>query len=129
MSDLTDITLKDALEGLKARRFSSAEITQAHLTAMRVAGQNQVVAPSVEAIGLDRVVDEEHPSPGFRRVEGMHPAQAHPDELEIVLRQEEAAILQPCAAGGQQADYNGQGAHQRQARRLLVEVRTFVLAA
>jgi len=34
MSDLTDITLKDALEGLKARRFSSAEITQAHIAAI-----------------------------------------------------------------------------------------------
>ncbi len=34
MSDLTDITLKDALEGLKAKRFSSTEITQAHITAI-----------------------------------------------------------------------------------------------
>ena len=34
MSDLTDITLKDALEGLKAKRFSAAEITKAHLSAI-----------------------------------------------------------------------------------------------
>ena len=34
MGDLTDITLKDALEGMKARRFSSTEITQAHITAI-----------------------------------------------------------------------------------------------
>jgi len=49
MSDLTDITLKDALEGLKARRFSSAEITQAHLTAMEGArALNAYVAETPE---------------------------------------------------------------------------------
>ncbi|HWA60978.1 MAG TPA: Asp-tRNA(Asn)/Glu-tRNA(Gln) amidotransferase subunit GatA [Caulobacteraceae bacterium] len=34
MTRLTDLTLKDALEGLKARRFSSAEITRAHVEAI-----------------------------------------------------------------------------------------------
>ena len=34
MSDLTKLTLKHALDGLAAKRFSSVEITQAHLDAM-----------------------------------------------------------------------------------------------
>jgi aspartyl-tRNA(Asn)/glutamyl-tRNA(Gln) amidotransferase subunit A len=37
VSDLTDITLKDALAGLKARRFSAVEIAQAHLDAIAAA--------------------------------------------------------------------------------------------
>jgi aspartyl-tRNA(Asn)/glutamyl-tRNA(Gln) amidotransferase subunit A len=37
MSELTKLTLKDALKGLAARRFSSVEITQAHLAAMSAA--------------------------------------------------------------------------------------------
>ena len=37
MSDLTSLTLKDALDGLKAKRFSSAEITQAHIGAIEAA--------------------------------------------------------------------------------------------
>jgi aspartyl-tRNA(Asn)/glutamyl-tRNA(Gln) amidotransferase subunit A len=37
MSELTRLTLKDALEGLRAKRFSSAEITQAHLAAIEKA--------------------------------------------------------------------------------------------
>ena len=37
MSDLTDITLKDALAGLKARRFSAVEIAQAHIDAIAAA--------------------------------------------------------------------------------------------
>ncbi len=34
MTDLTSLTLKEALEGLKSRDFSSVEITRAHLDAM-----------------------------------------------------------------------------------------------
>jgi aspartyl-tRNA(Asn)/glutamyl-tRNA(Gln) amidotransferase subunit A len=34
MSELTKLTLKEALEGLATRRFSSVEITRAHLSAM-----------------------------------------------------------------------------------------------
>jgi len=37
MSDLTDLTLKDALEGLRDRRYSSEEITRAHLEAVAAA--------------------------------------------------------------------------------------------
>ena len=37
MSDLTRLTLKDALDGLRARRFSSVEITKAHLSVMEKA--------------------------------------------------------------------------------------------
>ncbi|HEY3797765.1 MAG TPA: Asp-tRNA(Asn)/Glu-tRNA(Gln) amidotransferase subunit GatA [Caulobacteraceae bacterium] len=34
MAELTDLTLKGALEGLKARRFSAVELAQAHLAAI-----------------------------------------------------------------------------------------------
>ena len=37
MSELTHLTLKAAVEGLKARRFSSAEITAAHIAAIEAA--------------------------------------------------------------------------------------------
>jgi aspartyl-tRNA(Asn)/glutamyl-tRNA(Gln) amidotransferase subunit A len=37
MNDLTSLTLAAALEGLKARRFSSVEITQAHIAAIEAA--------------------------------------------------------------------------------------------
>ncbi|HEX4199528.1 MAG TPA: Asp-tRNA(Asn)/Glu-tRNA(Gln) amidotransferase subunit GatA [Caulobacteraceae bacterium] len=37
MSELTGLTLKDALAGLKARRFSAVEIAQAHLDAIAAA--------------------------------------------------------------------------------------------
>src|ERR1700691_6591753 len=37
MSDLTELTLKDALAGLKARRFSAVEIAQAHIDAIAAA--------------------------------------------------------------------------------------------
>jgi aspartyl-tRNA(Asn)/glutamyl-tRNA(Gln) amidotransferase subunit A len=37
VSDLTGLTLKDALAGLKARRFSAVEIAQAHLDAIAAA--------------------------------------------------------------------------------------------
>ena len=37
MSDLTDITLKGALEGLRARKFSAVELAQAHIDAIAAA--------------------------------------------------------------------------------------------
>src|SRR5436190_253690 len=37
MSDLTALSLKSALEGLRAKAFSSVELTQAHLDAMAAA--------------------------------------------------------------------------------------------
>jgi aspartyl-tRNA(Asn)/glutamyl-tRNA(Gln) amidotransferase subunit A len=37
MSDLTNLTLKAALDGLKAKTFSSAEITEAHIKAVEAA--------------------------------------------------------------------------------------------
>ncbi|MGH6957370.1 MAG: amidase, partial [Caulobacteraceae bacterium] len=37
MSDLTDLTLKDALAGLKARRFSAVELAKAHIEAIAAA--------------------------------------------------------------------------------------------
>ncbi|MHB8529866.1 MAG: Asp-tRNA(Asn)/Glu-tRNA(Gln) amidotransferase subunit GatA [Caulobacteraceae bacterium] len=37
MSDLTRLTLKDALEGLRGRRFSSVELTAAHIAAIEKA--------------------------------------------------------------------------------------------
>ncbi len=37
MSDLTSLTLKAAVEGLKAKRFSSLELTQAHVQAIEAA--------------------------------------------------------------------------------------------
>ena len=50
MTTLTSLTLKDALEGLKSRAFSSAEITRAHLDAMEAArGLNAFVLETPEA--------------------------------------------------------------------------------
>jgi aspartyl-tRNA(Asn)/glutamyl-tRNA(Gln) amidotransferase subunit A len=37
MSELTSLTLKDALDGLKARKFSAVEVAQAHLDAIAAA--------------------------------------------------------------------------------------------
>jgi aspartyl-tRNA(Asn)/glutamyl-tRNA(Gln) amidotransferase subunit A len=49
VSALTSLTLKDALEGLKKRSFSSAEITRAHLDAMAAArGLNAFVLETPE---------------------------------------------------------------------------------
>src|SRR3954449_13346168 len=42
MTDLTDLTLADARDGLKAKRFSSAELTQAHVGAIEKARELNV---------------------------------------------------------------------------------------
>src|SRR4051794_4259296 len=61
--------------------------------------EDQIVATAVEAVGLDRVVNEQEPAFCLRLPELVHAAQAHPDQLEIVLRQDDAAVFQPGAAG------------------------------
>ena len=60
MSELTSLTLKDALAGLKARAFSSEEITRAHLGAIASArALNAFVLETPEiAIAMARAADE-----------------------------------------------------------------------
>ena len=60
MSALTDLTLTEAAEGLKARRFSSVEITQAHLDAVAAArALNAFVLETPEkALTMARASDE-----------------------------------------------------------------------
>ena len=49
MSELTGLTLKDALEGLKARKFSAVELAQAHQIAIETArGLNAYVLETPE---------------------------------------------------------------------------------
>src|SRR5205809_315019 len=64
-----------------------------------MAREDQIVAASVETIGLDRVMDEQEPALRLCLAELVHAAHAHPDELEIVLRQDDAAVFHPGAAG------------------------------
>jgi aspartyl-tRNA(Asn)/glutamyl-tRNA(Gln) amidotransferase subunit A len=54
MSDLTKLTLKAAVDGLKAKEFSSAEITQAFLTAIEAA--NPTLNAYVE-VTADKAMD------------------------------------------------------------------------
>jgi len=60
MSDLTSLTLKAAVEGLKARRFSSLEITQAHVQAMQAARalNAYVLETPDKALDMARAADE-----------------------------------------------------------------------
>jgi aspartyl-tRNA(Asn)/glutamyl-tRNA(Gln) amidotransferase subunit A len=59
-SDLTVVTLKAALEGLRARRFSSVEITGAHIAAMEAArGLNAFVLETPDkALAMAGAADE-----------------------------------------------------------------------
>ena len=59
MSALTSLTLKDALEGLRARRFSSEEITRAHIEAIEAArGLNAFVLETPDhALAMARASD------------------------------------------------------------------------
>src|SRR5271168_5494827 len=59
-TDLTGLTLKDALDGLRSRRFSSEEITRAHLQAMAAARPlNAFVLETAErAMEMARISDE-----------------------------------------------------------------------
>ena len=54
MSDLTKLTLKGAVDGLKARDFTSAEITQAFLT--NIAASNPTLNAYVE-VTADKALD------------------------------------------------------------------------
>ena len=60
MSDLTALTLKDALAGLRAKAFSSVEITAAHLAAIEAArGLNAFVLETPDqALAMARAADE-----------------------------------------------------------------------
>ena len=59
MSELTSLTLKDAVEGLKSGRFSSEEITRAHIAAVEAArGLNAYVLETPDkAIAMARAAD------------------------------------------------------------------------
>ena len=59
MSELTSLTLKDALAGLKARRFSAVEIAQAHLDAIAAARalNAYVLETPDKALGMARASD------------------------------------------------------------------------
>ena len=49
LSDLTSLTLAEARDGLKAKRFSSRELTEAHLQAMeRAKGLNAYIVETPE---------------------------------------------------------------------------------
>ena len=60
MSELTRLTLADALRGLREKRFSAEEITRAHLTAIEAArGLNAFVLETPdEALAMARASDE-----------------------------------------------------------------------
>ena len=60
MSDLTALTLKAALDGLRARAFSSVEITAAHIAAIEAArGLNAFVLETPDqALAMARAADE-----------------------------------------------------------------------
>ena len=60
MSELTSLTLADALDGLAGKRFSSVEITQAHLAAIEAArGLNAFVLETPDlALTMARASDE-----------------------------------------------------------------------
>ncbi len=60
MSDLTALTLKVALDGLRAKAFSSVELTQAHLAAIEGArGLNAFVLETPDqALAMARAADE-----------------------------------------------------------------------
>ena len=61
MSELTSLTLKQALDGLAAKTFSSAEITQAHVKAVEAArALNAFVVETPEkALEMARASDAE----------------------------------------------------------------------
>ena len=60
MAELTSLTLKDALEGLKTRRFSAEEITRAHSEAIEAARplNAYVMETPDKAIAMARASDE-----------------------------------------------------------------------
>ena len=72
MSDLTGLTLKDALEGLKARRFSAVELAKAHQAAIEAARSlNAYVLETPEkAIAMAEASDVRLKSGDARPLEG-----------------------------------------------------------
>src|ERR1700761_1894723 len=60
MSELTKLTLKDALDGLKAKRFSAVELTEAHIQAVeRSRRLNAYVLETPDhALAMARASDE-----------------------------------------------------------------------
>ena len=50
MSEFTSLTLKEAAEGLKSRRFSSEEITRAHVEAIRPGGMVAISVPNAHCL-------------------------------------------------------------------------------
>lgn len=72
MTDLTDLTLADALDGLKTKQFSSVEITQAFLTAMEKARilNAYVVETPEKALGMAKASDDRLAKGEAGRLEG-----------------------------------------------------------
>ncbi|HZZ88109.1 MAG TPA: Asp-tRNA(Asn)/Glu-tRNA(Gln) amidotransferase subunit GatA, partial [Caulobacteraceae bacterium] len=72
MSDLNGLTLKDALEGLRARRFSAVELAQAHLAAIEAARSlNAYVLETPEkALAMAEASDARLKSGDAGRLEG-----------------------------------------------------------
>jgi len=73
MSDLTSLTLKDALDGLAARRFSSVELTRAHVEAIETArALNAFVLETPEkAFEMAKASDERRARGGGGPLEGV----------------------------------------------------------
>ncbi|MDB5483346.1 MAG: gatA [Caulobacteraceae bacterium] len=71
-ADLTGLTLKDALEGLRGRRFSSEEITRAHLEAMAAARPLNafVLETPDQALAMARASDARIAAGGAGPLEG-----------------------------------------------------------
>ena len=65
---------------------------------MRMTCEDQVVAPTIEPIGLDRIMDEQNTARGFGFAEHVDATQSHPNQFEIMLLQHDTAIHQPRAA-------------------------------
>src|SRR5206468_5410712 len=66
---------------------------------MRMTCEDQVVAPAVEAIGLDRIMNEQNMARRcFGFGEDVDATQSHPNQFEIMLLQHNTAIHQPSAA-------------------------------
>ena len=72
MSDLTGLTLKSALDGLKARSFSAVEITQAHVEAVEAARPLNafVLETPDKALEMARESDERRASGNAGPLEG-----------------------------------------------------------
>ncbi|MDP3175161.1 MAG: Asp-tRNA(Asn)/Glu-tRNA(Gln) amidotransferase subunit GatA [Phenylobacterium sp.] len=72
MSELTSLTLKTALEGLDAKRFSAAELTQAHIEALEAARalNAYVLETPDKAMDMARASDARRASGDAGRLDG-----------------------------------------------------------